>query len=110
MKCTYCKKISFEDDASFCVNCGAKLVAASRDTRTVVTEDTSLTQVMILSGILNLNSHSHREDRSDYSTIDSTDYETSSSSNDSYSSSSSDSYSSSDSSSSSDSGGGGSFD
>lgn len=110
MKCVYCKKISFEDDANFCVNCGAKLVAAPRDTRTVVTEDTSLTQVMILSGILNPYGERHSAYRSDDSTIDSTDYDTSSSSSDSYSSSSSDSYSSSDSSSSSDSGGGGSFD
>jgi hypothetical protein len=97
IKCVYCTAISHEYNAKFCTKCGARLRESS-DTRTI-TEDTSLTQMMILSGV-----HSPYDDtpivnRSDERSIDTTDYKSSISD---YSSS----YSSSDSGS-SDSGGGG---
>ena len=110
MQCGACTKISYELGAIFCTKCGTRLSTLSntnrRDTSNVVTEDTSLTQVMILSGIINSNSASCAPSTSAYRSYDrsdSSDYSSSSSSDSSSSYSSSDS-----SSSSSDSGGGGS--
>ena len=109
MRCVSCTKISYELGAIFCTECGTRLSTLSntnrRDTSNVVTEDTSLTQVMILSGIINSNSASCAPSTSAYRSYDRSDSTDSySSSSDSYSSSSSDSSSSS---SSSDGGGGG---
>lgn len=98
IKCTYCSSISFEYNAKFCTKCGARLREPS-DTRSVITEDTSLTQIMILSGVHSSYDDSPIVNRSEERPIDTTDYSSSSSD---YSSS----YSSSDSGS-SDSGGGG---
>ena len=51
IKCVYCTTISHEYGAKFCTKCGTRLRESS-DTRAVIAEDTSVTQIMILSKTL----------------------------------------------------------